>query len=66
MIWRPSLCAPISSAWRRAAMRTASSGKAVWRASWKKPPRGAVVDSGHGHFPIRNRLKPSMRISLVL
>jgi hypothetical protein len=28
--------------------------------------RGAVVDSGHGHFPIRNRLKPSMRISLVL
>jgi hypothetical protein len=28
--------------------------------------RGAVVNLGHGHFPSRNRLKPSMRISLVL
>jgi hypothetical protein len=66
MIWRPSLCAPISSAWRRAAMRTASGQGRVEGLVEEAAACGAVVDSGHGHFPIRNRLKPSMRISLVL
>jgi hypothetical protein len=41
-IWRPWLCPSISRAWCSAGMRTASSGRSVWIASWKKPPRAAL------------------------
>jgi hypothetical protein len=47
-------------------MRTASSGRPCGGLVEEAAARGAVVDFGHGHFPSRNRLKPSMRISLVL